>query len=80
MNIRQQLTETERCTIFAALVEVQDAGATVRDSRFTVAARYKVDVDEVRRIEQEGLHKEWPLPALHPVRSGDQSSLPEPHR
>ncbi len=47
-------------TIFAALVAAQDAGASVPDSRLGVATKFGVEVDDVRRVEREGLDREWP--------------------
>ncbi|HYH69238.1 MAG TPA: hypothetical protein VD866_31380 [Urbifossiella sp.] len=54
------LSEPVRRTIFAALVAGQDAGASVPESRFGVAKQYGIDVDEVRRIERQGLDRGWP--------------------
>ena len=55
-----QLTEARRRAIFASLVEVQDAGVAVRDSRAMVAGKYGVPIEEVREVEREGLDEEWP--------------------
>lgn len=54
------LTEDCRRTIFADLVAAQDVGANVPDSRFIVAKNHGVEVDDVRRVELEGLNHEWP--------------------
>ncbi len=54
------LPEPLRRTIFAAIVAAQDAGASVPDSRAIVAKKHGIDVDEVKRIEREGLDAEWP--------------------
>ncbi|MFO0798337.1 MAG: hypothetical protein U0804_12740 [Gemmataceae bacterium] len=54
------LPEPLRRTIFAALVAAQDAGASVPTSRLAVAKQHNIDVDVVRRIEREGLDREWP--------------------
>ena len=49
-----------RRSIFADLVLEQDQGVGVRASRFAVARRHGITVDDVRRIEQEGLDLQWP--------------------
>lgn len=54
------LPEPARRAIFADLVAAQDAGARVPDSRFSVAKQHNIEVDEVRRVEREGLDREWP--------------------
>jgi hypothetical protein len=54
------LTETKRREIFAALVAAQDSGANVPESRLRVAAKFDLDVSEVRLVEREGLDEEWP--------------------
>jgi len=52
--------ESRRKEIFLALVEAQDGGASVAESRNLVAERFGVDEHEVRRIEREGLDHGWP--------------------
>lgn len=54
------LTEASRRAIFADLVAAQDEGAAVRDSRDMTARKHGVGVDDVRRIEQEGIDRQWP--------------------
>jgi hypothetical protein len=54
------LPEPRRKEIFLALVEAQDGGASVADSRKLVAQQFSISEQEVRRIEQEGLAMEWP--------------------
>ncbi len=56
----ESLTEARRKETFRVLVEAQDSGATVANSRKFVAERFGVDEKEVRRIEQEGLDNGWP--------------------
>jgi hypothetical protein len=46
--------------IFLALVEAQDGGTSVAESRSIIAGRFGVSELEVQRIEQEGLEGEWP--------------------
>jgi hypothetical protein len=57
---QEPLSEDRRKEIFLALVEAQDQALSVAQSRQTVAARFGVSEDVVRRIEQEGLDKQWP--------------------
>jgi hypothetical protein len=45
---------------FRDLVEAQDRGLSVPDSRRVVAARYELTEAEVRAVEEEGVKKEWP--------------------
>jgi hypothetical protein len=42
------------------VVEAQDNRVGLRESRQLVAAQFGVSVEEVRRIEVEGLDREWP--------------------
>lgn len=53
------LTVKQRQAIFHALVEVQDKGATVVDSKKTVAALYHITREQLDLIEKEGLDKDW---------------------
>ncbi len=54
------LSQTERMEVFQALVEAQDQNMTVTQSRKTVAERFGINEEQVRRIEQEGLDGDWP--------------------
>jgi chromosomal replication initiation ATPase DnaA len=56
----QPLSEPRRKEIFAALVETQDQGITVAQSRKTVAARFGVTVQQVMQVEREGMDNDWP--------------------
>jgi hypothetical protein len=60
INTYAQLTTQERRAIFAALVACQDKGENVIGSRMKVARRFKLADPDVRRIEDEGLAREWP--------------------
>ena len=53
------LSEGERREIFRALVEVQDQGAGVVRSRQLVAERFGLGEGQVRRIEDEGIRRDW---------------------
>jgi hypothetical protein len=55
-----ELTEQRRREIFAALVAAQDEGLSVRDSRATIARRFRVNVETVVEVEDEGLDGKWP--------------------
>jgi hypothetical protein len=55
-----KLPEDRRKAIFLDLVNAQDAGASVGDSRQLVAARHDVRDKDVRAIEQEGIDEQWP--------------------
>jgi hypothetical protein len=54
------LPEARRKEAFLALVEAQDHDLSVPESRQVVAERFGVDVDQVRRIEREGIENGWP--------------------
>jgi len=45
---------------FKALVEAQDQGQSVPESRKTVAEQFGISEDDVRDIEKEGVAKNWP--------------------
>jgi hypothetical protein len=54
------LAEELRRTIFLALVDAQDHGVPVPQSRQQVAARFDISEREMLDIEREGTEKEWP--------------------
>jgi hypothetical protein len=54
------LSEQERREVFRALVEAQDQGMHVAQSRAAIAERYGIEEDLVREIEREGLDHDWP--------------------
>ncbi len=54
------LSEEERREIFRALVEAQDQGMRVAQSRTTIAERFGIAEAKVRDIEREGLDHSWP--------------------
>lgn len=54
------LTVKQRKSIFHALVEVQDGGATVQESKKKVAAEYRLSREQLDLIEKEGVDKDWP--------------------
>jgi hypothetical protein len=58
--LEPSLPEPRRKEIFLALVEAQDGGASVVESRRLIAKRFGLTVQQVRRVEQEGLDNEWP--------------------
>lgn len=53
------LPEPDRQAAFLALIELQDTGVNVADSRAQVAARFGIAVEDVRGIEREGLDNGW---------------------
>ena len=56
----QPIHEERRREIFLALVEAQGQEMAVGQSRKVIAERFGVTEGQVRKIEQEGLDKEWP--------------------
>jgi hypothetical protein len=53
-------SEEFRREVFLALVEAQDGGASVPESRSRVAASFGITERAVLDIEREGADKEWP--------------------
>jgi hypothetical protein len=49
-----------RKEVFRALVEAQDQGKTVEQSRTKVAIKYDLSLKEVLEIEREGIRMKWP--------------------
>lgn len=54
------LTVRQRKSIFHALVETQDKGIPVPESKKKVAAEYRLSREQLDLIEKEGLDKDWP--------------------
>lgn len=54
------LTVQQRKSIFRALVEAQDAAATVAESKKKVATEYHITKEQLDLIENEGVDKDWP--------------------
>jgi hypothetical protein len=54
------LSQPERMEVFLALVDAQDRDMTVAQSRKAVAERFRIEQEQLRRIEQEGLDGNWP--------------------
>lgn len=46
--------------VFSRLVETQDQGASVADSRQRVAEEFQLSVDDVVDIERKGIAGTWP--------------------
>lgn len=56
----KSLNVKQRKSIFHALVETQDTGVTVQESKQKVAAQYRLSREQLDMIEKEGLDKDWP--------------------
>ena len=54
------LTIKQRKSIFSALVEAQDQGWDVTESKMLVAAKYHISREQLELIVKEGLDKDWP--------------------
>ncbi len=59
-DLSDSLSEDRRREIFAAIVEAQDRGISVAESRQQVAAKFGITRDAVAQIEREGMDHEWP--------------------
>jgi hypothetical protein len=55
-----ELHEIDKKEIFFCIVRMEDEGASLSDCRRHVAAKFGIEIEEVRAIESEGLEKEWP--------------------
>lgn len=56
----ERLSLERRRELFVALVAAQDEGLSVLLSRETIAQRFGVEVEMVRKVEDVGLEKNWP--------------------
>jgi hypothetical protein len=54
------LTVRQRKSIFHTLVETQDSGVPVQESKKKVAAEYRLSREQLDLIEKEGVDKDWP--------------------
>jgi hypothetical protein len=54
------LTVKQRKSIFNALVETQDNGVPVPESKKKIASKYRLTREQVELIEKEGVDKDWP--------------------
>jgi predicted transcriptional regulator len=54
------LTVRQRKSIFHALVQTQDSGIPVAESKKKVAAEYRLSREQLELIEKEGVDKDWP--------------------
>ena len=46
--------------VFRALVELQDAGTAVAESRRAVAERFDLTEEAIKEIERAGVANDWP--------------------
>ena len=56
----KKLGVNNRKAIFIQLVELQDSGITVRDSKQQVLDKFGIEDEELQAIEDEGLDQQWP--------------------
>lgn len=52
--------KTTHKEIFRALVEAQDQGLSVQESRAQIAAQFFLKAEEVAAIERTGIAESWP--------------------
>lgn len=53
-------TEIEQKKIFGALVETQDSGSSVLESRKRIAETYGLSWEDIIQIERNGIASRWP--------------------
>lgn len=46
--------------IFAALIDIQESGISLHQSRESVAERYDLPYSQIAKIEREGVLNNWP--------------------
>jgi hypothetical protein len=56
----EPLPEERRREVFAALVAAQDGGLSVVASREKVAGEQGISLEDLQKIEKEGLAHQWP--------------------
>ena len=56
----KKLGVNNRKAIFIQLVELQDSGITVRDSKQQILDKFGIEDEELQAIEDEGLDQQWP--------------------
>lgn len=54
------LTVQQRKSIFRTLVDTQDTGLPVVESKKQVAAQFHITKEQLDLIEKEGVDKDWP--------------------
>jgi hypothetical protein len=59
-NGPELLSEAKRKEVFLALVEAQDHEMDVAQSRKSVVQRFGISESQIRKIEREGLDRQWP--------------------
>lgn len=56
----EELSEDQKKEVFRELVEAQDGGVPVPQSRKQMAEKFSVTEDDVRAIEKNGIAQNWP--------------------
>lgn len=56
----ESLSDEQKKEVFKVLVDTQDSGATVLESRTKVAKKFNLGVDTVVAIERAGIANKWP--------------------
>lgn len=55
-----ELSEEQKKAVFLELVEAQDSGVPVPQSRKQIAEKFSVSEDDVKVIEKAGIAEGWP--------------------
>ena len=55
-----EISEDQKKEVFRVLVETQDGGTAVAESRQQVATKFDLEVTGVVAIEREGVANSWP--------------------
>ena len=58
--MNRELTKEQRQHIFFKIVEQQDAGTAIEQSRQRVSEEFQITIKQVVTIEQQGRLDQWP--------------------
>lgn len=59
-TVEQQIAESRRKEMFRVVVESQDRGMSVAESRKYIVQQFGVTESQVRLVEREGMASNWP--------------------
>lgn len=59
-TVEQQIAEPRRMEMFRVMVESQDRGMPVAESRRYIVQQFGVTESQVRLVEREGMDRNWP--------------------
>jgi len=60
LTMTETVSEDRRKEVFRAIVETQDSGTSVKDSRAHIASRFNLTPRKVLEAERDGIAAKWP--------------------